>query len=103
MLNFSFSHTSLKLSLWGEAHAECLEDLLVQHHSQCFIQLANVVFKQECAVCFLIPRNTVISWPSPASFSVAFPSTPFSVWVAVPIISIALQTQCTPGFYLQAD
>lgn len=90
---------------FGEMLMLCvwLEGLLVQHHSQCFIQFGNVTLKQECAVCFLIPRNIITLWHCPASFSVTFCSTLISVWVAVPIISISLQTQCTWGFYPQAD
>lgn len=85
MLTFSFSATSLKLSLWGEALAVCLSGGPLG--AWCFIQFSNVGL-QECAVCFLILRNIVTSWHSPASFSATFPSTLVSVWVAVPITSM---------------
>lgn len=76
---YSFSPVSLKQSFWGKDHAVCLVYLLVQQvpvqrHLQCSIQLWSVKLKQESPVCFPIPRNTIALWPSPASFNVTFPS-----------------------------
>lgn len=59
-------------------HAVCplyllVQQVPVQHHLQCVIQLQSVKLKQGSPECFLIPRNSIALWPSSATFSVPFP------------------------------
>lgn len=65
---YSFSPVSLTQPLWA------VWSVLVQRHLQYFIHLWSVKLKHESLVCFLISRNTITLWLSPASFSVTFSS-----------------------------